>query len=66
MKKFLYLVSFLTFLLMTPSLSWAVPPMPANIYGSVSVDGEAITSANDDGYTVVVTKEDGYSIYSCS
>ena len=59
MKNFLYLVSFLTLLLIAPSLSWAIIPIPAKIGGSVTVDGEVITSVNDDGYTVVVTKADG-------
>ncbi len=59
MKKFLYWITFLTLLLITPSLSWAVIPMPARIYGTVTVDDESITADNDDGYTVVVTKADG-------
>lgn len=52
-------VVFSLFLLSFPVMTWAAPPMPARIGGTVTVDGTRLTQATATGYTFAVTKLDG-------
>jgi len=46
-------------LLSLPVMAWAVPPQPARVGGTVTVDGTQLTQATATGYTFSVTKLDG-------
>jgi uncharacterized repeat protein (TIGR02543 family) len=59
MKKTCCWLSLLMLILLIPSLSWAVPPIPAGIGGTVTIDGTALTQATDDGLVVEVVDANG-------
>jgi len=44
---------------LAPIVYAAPPPIPAKIYGTVTIDGTQITQNTDDGLSITVTKQDG-------
>ncbi len=50
------------FLILTTSLSYAVPPQPARIGGTVTINGRALTQSSDTRLTIKVTKLNGTAL----
>jgi hypothetical protein len=59
MKKISLIILLLTTLLLIPSLSLAVPPQPARIGGTVTVNGRALTQTTDSRLIIKVTRLNG-------
>jgi len=60
-KRVVITIAVLCFLTFMSSIAFAVPPMPARIGGTVTVDSIQLTEATDTGYTFKVTKQNGSS-----
>jgi hypothetical protein len=52
--------------LLIPAVSFAIPPMPCKIGGTVTVNGAQMTQAKDSGYTFTVTRSDGTDFIDAS
>ncbi len=57
-KKWLWCFAF-SFVFLSGSVAEGVPPQPARIGGTVTVDGIQLTQATATGFTFVVTKQNG-------
>ena len=67
MKKIFYWIFLFSLLFTFPLTALAqTPPIPANIGGTVTVDGVLLTANTDDGYTFKVTKQDGTPLVPAS
>lgn len=62
MKKISLFIILLIVLIFIPSLSHAVPPQPARIGGTVTVNGRALTQSTDYRLVIKVTKLDGTAL----
>ncbi len=59
-KKILFILSVIVLIFsVSQSVSYAIPPLPARIGGTVTVDGIALTNLTDIGYTFDVTRLNG-------
>jgi hypothetical protein len=59
MKKIYTLFILLMFLVFAPSFSFAVPPQPARIGGTVTVNSRVLNQSTDSGLVIKVTKLNG-------
>jgi acetolactate synthase regulatory subunit len=59
-KKYLWLFTIL-FVFFFSTMAESAPPQAARIFGTVTVDGTALTQDTDEGYELEVTREDGTS-----
>lgn len=59
MKKISLIISLLMVLIFIPSISSAVPPQPARIGGTVTVNGRLLTQSSDSRLVIKVTKLNG-------
>jgi len=59
-RKYLWYFTIL-FVFFFSTVAESAIPLPARIYGTVTVDGTVLTQDTDEGYTFEVTREDGTS-----
>ncbi len=62
MKKISLIIFCLMFPLFIPSISSAVPPQPARVGGTVTVNGRLLTQSSDNRLIIRVTKQNGTAL----